>query len=74
MDKLLSSKRFWLAVAGVATVLLRDQFELPVTEEQVQDVVLLVAAWIVGDSLRATDPAKQPPTIQVVSETSTVES
>lgn len=59
-QKLLESKRFWLAIAGFLAVILRDQLGLPITEEQIQAIVLVIAAWIVGDSIRATDPAKDP--------------
>lgn len=57
MNELFYSKRFWLAVAAVITVVLKDR--LPVSEDQVQQLVLVIASWIVGDSLRATDPVKR---------------
>jgi len=53
MQMLLRSKRFWLAVASAIAVASRDY--LPLSEQQIQDIVLVVAAWIVGDSLRSTD-------------------
>ena len=52
MQTLLRSKRFWLAVAGVVGSALGDS--LPISQEQLQQIVLVIAAWIVGDSLRAT--------------------
>lgn len=52
MDGLLRSKRFWLAVAGVVSVVLQDR--IPLTEQQIQDAVMLIAAWILGDSVRST--------------------
>ena len=54
LDGILQSKRFWIAVAGVVSVAFKDQ--LPISEEQVQQIVLMLATWILGDSLRATTP------------------
>lgn len=56
MQELIKSKRFWAAVATLAAVLLKDTLGL--SEDEVQQVVMIVAAWIVGDSWRATDPKK----------------
>jgi hypothetical protein len=56
MSAIFKSKRFWLAVGSAVTVVLKDY--LPISEEQVQQIVLVVAAWIVGDSLRQTTPEK----------------
>ena len=50
MDKvkaLLKSRRFWVGVAAVIEGVVD-----PVT---VQNVVLLAASWIVGDSIRVTE-------------------
>ena len=47
-----TSKRFWMAVAGVIGVVLTQY--TPITQEQVNDIVMLIAAWIIGDSFRAT--------------------
>lgn len=52
MQKLIESKRFWLSVASVLAVIFKDNINI--TEEQLQQIVLLVASWIVGDSLRST--------------------
>lgn len=54
MQELFKSKRFWLAVGSAAAVILKDRIAL--TEQQIQEIILLVAAWIVGDSLRQTTP------------------
>lgn len=51
---LFSSRRFWLAVAGMVAVV-ADTFGLPVSQANIQEIVLLAAAWIVGDSLRKTE-------------------
>jgi len=50
------SRRFWVAVSGVVVVGANTLLgEGTVTPETVQHVVLLAAAWIVGDSLRVTE-------------------
>jgi hypothetical protein len=54
MQIILKSKRFWLTVASVLTVALKDQ--LPLTAEQIQQIVLAIGAWVIGDSLRSTVP------------------
>ena len=54
MQAIFRSKRFWIAVSGVIAVAIGDR--LPIDEDQIQQVVMLLAAWIVGDSLRQTSP------------------
>ena len=56
LDVLLKSKRFWAAAAVVAVVILKDK--TPLTEQQIQELVLAVGAWIVGESIRPVDPPK----------------
>lgn len=51
---LFRSRRFWAAFAGVL-VTVTDVFGLGLSPEQVQSFVLVVAAWIVGDSLNKTN-------------------
>jgi hypothetical protein len=54
IDKLVAltqSRRFWLAVSGVVFVLF-DGLGLGLTEDQVNNLVLVGGAWIVGDSIR----------------------
>ena len=53
---LVKSRRFWSGVSGLV-VICADTFlgEGSVNPDTVQAVTLLVAAWIVGDSLRATE-------------------
>ena len=56
IDKLVAltqSRRFWLAVSGVVFVLF-DGLGLGLTEDQVNNLVLVGGAWIVGDSIRQT--------------------
>jgi len=54
LDVLLKSKRFWAAAAVVAVVILKDK--TPLTEQQIQELVLAVGAWIVGESIRPVEP------------------
>jgi hypothetical protein len=50
IGELVKSKRFWAAAATIAVVILKDR--VPLSEDQIQELVWLVAAWIVGDSVR----------------------
>ena len=50
---LLKSRRFWVAVGGVL-VTTTNIFGLNLDPDQVNNIVLLGGAWIVGDSLRTT--------------------
>ena len=56
LHALVRSRRFWIGVAGLLVVC-ADTFmgEGSVDPAVVQNVTLLVAAWIVGDSLRITE-------------------
>lgn len=54
LNELFKSKRFWVAVASVAAVVLKDK--LPISEEQLTSIVMVIGAWIVGDSLRGVQP------------------
>lgn len=56
MNEIFKSKRFWAAVASVAAVALKDK--LPINEEQLTQIIYVIGAWIVGDSLRSTDLKK----------------
>ena len=49
---LIGSRRFWAAVGGVVFVF-SDGLGLPLSAEQINHVVLIGGAWIVGDSLRS---------------------
>ena len=49
---LFGSRRFWVAVGGVDFVIF-DGLGLGISADQVNHLVLLGGAWIVGDSLRS---------------------
>ena len=53
VQSLFKSRRFWVAVAGVVVVV-TDGLGFPLSSDGVQNVVLLLASWIVGDSLNKT--------------------
>lgn len=50
--RLAISRRFWVAVGGVLVVFLNENFGLD--EESAKQVVTVLAAWIVGDSINKT--------------------
>ena len=56
LDGLLKSKRFWAAAAVVAVVVLKDK--TPLTDDQIQQIVWAVGAWIFGESVRPVDGPK----------------
>ena len=53
VQALFMSRRFWMAVAGVAIVT-QDGLGLGLTEDQITNLFIVGAGWIVGDSIRAT--------------------
>lgn len=55
-NSLIKSRRFWAAVASIAVVVLKDR--LPLTEEQITNIVLAIGAWIVGESFRSSQATK----------------
>ena len=50
---LLKSRRFWVAIAGVV-VTTTNILGFDLNPDQVNNIVLLGGAWIVGDSLRSS--------------------
>ena len=50
---LVKSRRFWVAVGGVVTVVLQDT--IGIDEGTAHSLVALGVEWIVGDSLRVTE-------------------
>ena len=52
---LLTSRRFWAGVAGLLVICSNAVFgEGVIDPEMIQNLTMLLAAWIVGDSLRRT--------------------
>jgi hypothetical protein len=58
IQELLKSRRFWAFVGSVLAVLVAE-FGLSVDPALVQQVVLVIAAWIIGDSWRLTVPKRK---------------
>ena len=55
LDSIVRSRRFWVAAAGVAVVVLKEAIGVPLSEDQITQLVLLGASWIVGESLRSSE-------------------
>ena len=55
---LLQSRRFWVAVSGVVTVVTQSLGLTTLSADQVQYIIILAASWIVGDSIRTTEVTK----------------
>jgi hypothetical protein len=56
MSDLIKSKRFWVAVSGLAVVV-TSQFLPSIPEETVTNVVMILASWIVGETFRPVSGA-----------------
>ena len=54
LESVIHSRRVWMAVAGVA-VALSEELGVSIPAETIQQIVLMFAAWIVGDSVRKTE-------------------
>lgn len=56
LSALFTSRRFWVGVAGVIVICADTVLgEGTIDPATVQNVVLLAASWIVGDSIRVTE-------------------
>ena len=53
-NDILKSKRVWAVIGTIAVVVLKDRTSL--SEQQILEIVALVSALIVGDSLRPVTP------------------
>ena len=53
-NDILKSKRVWAVIGTIAVVVLKDRTSL--SEQQILEIVALVSALIVGDSLRPVAP------------------
>jgi hypothetical protein len=54
-QELLKSRRFWAALGALVVAIGNDGLGLSLSQEQVDLAVMVVTAWIVGDSLRKTE-------------------
>jgi hypothetical protein len=54
VQALFTSRRFWIAIGGVAFVAF-DGLGLGLTEEQTTNLIIVLGSWVVGDSIRKTE-------------------
>lgn len=54
VKSLLLSRRFWVSAVGLAAVVTSDVFGVELNQEQIIGVITIVAAWVLGDTLRET--------------------
>jgi uncharacterized membrane protein len=52
LKNMLKSRRFWVAVSGLVIVVADEMGIGVMTPEMIENVVILGASWIVGESLR----------------------
>jgi len=52
LSKLVESKRFWTAIGAAVTIVFQEKLGL--SADTAHDLVLVMGAWILGDSLRGT--------------------
>jgi hypothetical protein len=57
LQTLVKSRRFWVAVAGIVIAVGREQipFLQSFSDEQITQAVVMLGAWIVGESLRSSE-------------------
>lgn len=53
LKALISSRRFWVAVAGVIGVV-TDGLGIGLSADQVLAITLVAGSWIIGDTIRET--------------------
>lgn len=58
IQALFQSRRFWVAVAGIVAVTTESLGITTLNSDQIQNIVLLCASWIIGDSVRKTEVAQ----------------
>ena len=51
---LITSRRFWVAVVGLVSVVASDTMGIELDQEQLIGVVTIVVAWVIGDTVRET--------------------
>lgn len=57
LQTIVKSRRFWVAVAGLVIAVGRDQIPIlqSFTDEQITQAIMVLGAWIVGESLRSSE-------------------
>ncbi len=56
-QSLIRSRRFWAAAGALVVVVAKDQIPIlqNFSDEQIQNAILAIGAWIVGESLRSSE-------------------
>lgn len=67
---LIASKRFWAAISALVVVVLK-QFFPDISEDVVNNIVMVLSAWIVGETLRPTTDKTTPPVTTVTQQSPT---
>ena len=52
---LLKSRRFWAVASGLIVVVSKELGLADLDESQVQNMVMLIATWVLGESLRSSE-------------------
>jgi uncharacterized membrane protein len=55
VKSLITSRRFWVAVVGLVSVVASDTMGIELNQEQLIGVVTIVVAWVIGDTVRETE-------------------
>ncbi len=56
---LLKSRRFWAIASGLIVVVTKELGIADLDETQVQNIALLISAWVLGESYRSSDKTSQ---------------
>jgi hypothetical protein len=55
IQALVTSRRFWVAVGGGVAFVGFDVLGVGLSQDQAQNVTIVLASWIFGDSIRSTE-------------------
>jgi len=55
LKSLLKSRRFWAVASGLIVVVSKELGIADLDETQVQNIVILIATWVFGESLRSSE-------------------
>ena len=59
IKNLLKSRRFWAVASGLIVITAKELGIADLDETQVQNVVVLIATWVLGESLRSSESVSQ---------------
>lgn len=55
LKNLLKSRRFWAVASGLIVIVSKELGIADLDETQVQNMVVLIATWVLGESLRSSE-------------------